>query len=402
MVEFAQELIDAIIDEIAATEEWCDSPDRKSLKACALVARTFLVPSQRRLFQSLTLPLAVKRGDDMKEAALQFTTSPHLGSYVRDLHLDNVSYNAVEADIASGMIFTTLTSVRRLVISERKRWNPASREFHTGLISMLNRPSLRSIGFLQCRGVPISLFSRAMSAGYEEVALATTEFDHNNTNPELEGSPGRGAHSTSAILRLALAFWPERTGIAGDLVMGDHIAGSLEHVQHLSLSIRTQAAFDGLRRIVLKCVNSLQHLKMEFDASDVDPVNLPLLPGLRFVTLQARATKLRVPDLLMTVMALLPDRTPNVEIVNVVVILQGQSEIYEDDPPLPLTDSALKRLPRLHDVHFDIYTTGGVSHFRNATTKRLPMANDAGLLSFSMHKDPTTRYLHPMRYFSNN
>ncbi|KAJ7624047.1 hypothetical protein DFH06DRAFT_1481663 [Mycena polygramma] len=399
MVEFAQELIDAIIDEVAATDEWYDSPDRKSLNACALAARTFLVPSQRRLFQSLTLP--VKRGD-MKEVALQFTTSPHLGSYVHDLHLENVSYNAVETDIASGTIFTTLSSVRRLVISERKRWDPASREFYTGLISMLGRPSLRSIGFFQCRGVPISLFSRAMSAGYEEVALATTDFDHNNTDSEIERSPGRGGHSTSALLRLALAFWPERTGVVGDLMMSDHIAGSLEHVQHLSLSIRTPGAFAGLRRIALKCVKSLQHLEMDFDTSDVGPVDLPLLPGLRFLTLQARGTKLRVPDLLMTVMATLPDRTPNVEIVNVVVILHGRSEKYEDDPHLPLTDSALKRLPRLHDVHIYIYTAGGDLHFRNATTKRLPMANDAGLLSFSIHKDPITRYLHPMRYFSNN
>ncbi|KAJ7642395.1 hypothetical protein DFH06DRAFT_1475208 [Mycena polygramma] len=359
MVEFAQELIDAIIDEVAATDEWYDSLDRKSLSACALAARTFVAPSQRRLFQSLTLPV---RHGDMKEVALEFTTSPHLGSYVQDLHFENVSHNARETDIASGTIFTMLSSVRRLVISGRKRWDPASREFYHGLTSMLARPSLRSIGLLHCGRVPMSLFFHIMSAGYEEVALATTDFDYDDSDSGLMRSPESGAHSTSTLLRLALAFWPERTGAVGDLMMSDHIAGSLEHVQHLKLTVRTQPCFDALHRIALKCVEPLQHLEIDFDVYHLHPIILPFMPGLRVLTLQAKVAKLRVPDSLTTMIATLPDCTPNVEIVN--VIIDAQFEEYENGPHLHLTDSALQRLPLLRDVHFDIHTPGQGLHFK--------------------------------------
>ncbi|KAJ6464790.1 hypothetical protein C8R47DRAFT_1326683 [Mycena vitilis] len=395
MVEFAQELIDAIIDEVAATDEWYEPVDRKSLSACALAARTFVARSQRRLFQSLTLPV---RHGDMEEMALEFTISPRLGSYVQDLHFENISHNAWETDIASGTIFTTLSSVRRLVIS-RRRWNPASREFYDGLTSMLSRPSLRSIGLLHCGSVPMSLFLHIMSAGYEEVALATTDLDYDEPDSGLTRSPEPDAHSASTILRLALAFWPERTGAVGDLMMSDHIAGSLEHVQHLKLSIRTQECFDGLHRIALKCVEPLQHLEIDFDVYHLHPIILPLMPGLRVLTLQAKVAKLRVPDSLTTMIATLPDCTPNVEIVN--VIIDAQFEEYEYGRYFSLTDSALKCLPLLRDVHFDIHTPGQALHFRDATRRQLQMSCDAGLLSFSVRR-ANTRLYHPMRYFLNN
>jgi hypothetical protein len=65
MVELAQELTEAIVEYVSMSNingqysrcsgTWWDHTDHANLKACALVCRTFLVPSQRCLFRLLKL-----------------------------------------------------------------------------------------------------------------------------------------------------------------------------------------------------------------------------------------------------------------------------------------------------------------------------------------------------------
>ncbi|KAJ7624093.1 hypothetical protein DFH06DRAFT_1481689 [Mycena polygramma] len=403
MDRLAQELIDAIVDEVAATNHWCEPPNRKDLEACALVGRTFLVPSQRQLFQSLKLKVECRV---FGQLAVGLSAAPHLGSYIRDLHVDHGlcwckccddfklnrgPFAALEIDpFALATIVTLLSRVRRLVISSSK-WGDAD-ESHNALNSIMCLPSLRCIGFIYGRDVPVSLVAQAL-AGYEEVALVDCDLDHTHTTCTF--LPKDGAYCTARPLtRLALALRPSATGGIGDL-MSDDLAGSWQHLQQLHVLVRKDGSLNGLEKLALTCSDSLQHLRIHLDAYHDNPVDLPHIPALRFLTLQAKVRKLRVPHSVMTMMATLPEHMPNVEVVHVVV--DAEFEDYPDTSHRPLTDSALKRLARLREVHFDISVMKETLGFD--VNKKLPMASEAGLLSVS--RGSWERIYHPMRYFSN-
>ncbi|KAJ7142302.1 hypothetical protein C8R44DRAFT_725673 [Mycena epipterygia] len=89
MVELVQELIDAIVDQLAQTDAWYSHKDLNSLRACTLAARRFLAPSQRHLFRWLTLNLQT-----IQNGSSGFTKNPRLAtlaSYVRDLYIEGLS-----------------------------------------------------------------------------------------------------------------------------------------------------------------------------------------------------------------------------------------------------------------------------------------------------------------------
>ncbi|KAJ7824367.1 hypothetical protein B0H14DRAFT_2597263 [Mycena olivaceomarginata] len=80
MAALAQELIDAIVEEIEAPA-YGSTSNKETLKACAVVARTFLAPTQRRIFRTLI----IKSVDKAKILVEGLSHSPHLGTYVHDL-----------------------------------------------------------------------------------------------------------------------------------------------------------------------------------------------------------------------------------------------------------------------------------------------------------------------------
>ncbi|KAJ7772869.1 hypothetical protein DFH07DRAFT_801763 [Mycena maculata] len=106
-----QELIDAIIDEF--DESLKDEsnpptyPDRKALRACALVSRAFVRPSQMKLFSTVNLRAVTSYGAPPDETYTAFSkllsSKPHIGSYVRNLVLSYRSgrSNSVEYILSS-------------------------------------------------------------------------------------------------------------------------------------------------------------------------------------------------------------------------------------------------------------------------------------------------------------
>ncbi|KAJ7646440.1 hypothetical protein DFH06DRAFT_578681 [Mycena polygramma] len=404
MVEFPQELIDAILDHVAATE-WYERPDYRTLKACALAARTFLAPSQRLLFHSLTLPQAQgidmfdnwQSTGDMKQFAAGLADASHIASYVHDLKIDGYSPDP-DTDTAMGTVLSLLVRLNRLVISYKREWGPASGDLRTGLNSLLALPSLRCIGFINCRDVPVSLVSQIMSAS-QEVAMVDTDFEQNDTSLEFV-SRGAASRPTMArpLTRLSLAYSESepRTNLVDTFMKRECALGSFKQLQHLEMSVRRRGFLRGLEEM-LKHVDSIQHLGINLDKYHDDAIDLPFIPGLRSLTLQVSVRKLRVPETLMSAMATLPERTPNVEIVT--VIIDAEFEKYVDEWHRPDTDAALKRLHRLREVRFAVYTRD--KRLRFDVTKKLPLANEAGLLSFRLHNTHNSREYHPMRYFSN-
>ncbi|KAJ7477745.1 hypothetical protein B0H11DRAFT_2234420 [Mycena galericulata] len=132
MVEFAQELIDEIVDQIAQTDTWYDHRDQTTLRACTLAARTFLTPSQRHLFHSLTLSLETL-------GATRFTEHPHLASYVRDLHIRIDDTHTFMISLAA--LLPLINRVERLVI-RYWNWDKAPIDLRTALAGLLSLPSL--------------------------------------------------------------------------------------------------------------------------------------------------------------------------------------------------------------------------------------------------------------------
>jgi hypothetical protein len=125
MVALVQELIDAIVDEVATdlAELWLLPQGRANLKACSLVSRTFQVQSQRQLFQMLTLHRNVDH------LVINLAGSPHLASYVRDLRIYMNFHRRHELT----RILPLLSRVRRLVLyggRDSEEWGKFSIDFH--------------------------------------------------------------------------------------------------------------------------------------------------------------------------------------------------------------------------------------------------------------------------------
>ncbi|KAF7354109.1 hypothetical protein MVEN_01098300 [Mycena venus] len=384
MVELAQELIDAIIDEVAATDQYCQRPDRKSLQACALASPAFLASSQRRLFQSL----AVKT--EWRGMVDAFSAAPHLASYARDVYLDFTPLQSGD-DILMARLFTLLCGVERLVIST---WGTFQWDSFDGVLSsMLALPSLRCFGFTYCDGVPASLIRHALSS-YEEVVLMHVGISANNLAlPQ----PPRDVDRRNASLK-HLAVSPHAASISDTLVL-IRDDPSLQHIEHLELCLSKQGTLDGFEEIVLKCSDSLQHLVINFSKLHDDPIDLPCIPNLRFLTLKASVRKLRLPWSFQDIMATLPQRMPHLEVLTITIDAEFE-DYWTDRTHRPDVDEALKKLLGLRDVHFSI-STGYPKEleFHGGIAEKLPMASGAGLVSFSRWH--VGRLYHPMTHFSN-
>ncbi|KAJ6472368.1 hypothetical protein C8R47DRAFT_1324742 [Mycena vitilis] len=387
MVRLAQELIDAIVDEVAATQNWFDRPDHESLKACALVARTFRVPSQRKLFH---FHVVCYRG-----LGLDLVPAPHICGYVHDLDIRGVSHKTL------AKILPLFTRVRRLVICGRD-WKPELTSAEIGpLVSILNLPSLRCLGMISCNHVPLSFVSQIMSR-HAEVAVIDTSI--HLSDARFPSTPA--GHSTVPLSRLALSpiTFPASAAAITNLAADSARSFDWQHLQHLTLVVRGEGIEETLGQIATKCVDTLQHLEIRFEGYHDDGLDLPRIPGLRFLTIQGSVGKLRVPESWRRFMATLPECAPNVEAVTITIDAGYQSFLFDIEEPQ--TDRALTNLPRLRELRFDINTKHGEElrfmRFSEATKKMLPMARDAGLLSFAVHRKMPVDFLNEnMRYFSN-
>ncbi|KAJ6492284.1 hypothetical protein C8R45DRAFT_928575 [Mycena sanguinolenta] len=88
---------------------------------------------------------------------------------------------------------------------------------------------------------------------------------------------------------------------------------------------------------------------------------------------------------LVSLLATLPERTPNIEVLTIEVYAQDGCQ-WEHSPHRPVADSALKRLGRLREIHFRICSGrwgAQETQFSDDTRKKLPDADAAGLLVFS-------------------
>jgi hypothetical protein len=128
------------------------------------------------------------------------------------------------------------------------------------------------------------------------------------------------------------------------------------------------------------------------------PLDLPIFPRLRFLTLKASVGELHVPHATLSIMATLPSVIPELEAVTVVICAEYEDR-KDDDHHLDV-DKALQSMPCLREMHFILSISRPSEHaqFNDCIRQKLPLASEAGLLSWSTCSWHKLR--HPMASFS--
>jgi hypothetical protein len=254
-----QELIDSIVDEIGAKKPMAYT----TLAACSLTARAFVERSQRHLFRSLTLT------NEMASAQKSRTlvASPHIASYVRDLH---VYFGCGESlHLPALSLLRLLSQVRRLGISclYGSRWAAFSATFRACLVGLLSCPSLRCFALSNCFDVPSSIIRHALLS-YEEVTLQEVRtYSEDGVFPYANEPYGNSLSSTAPIYHLVLRYRRIDTPRVYAMMLAlDGLAPHLERLQHLELPLAKTASLGPLETFVRKTSDSLQHLVIRFSS----------------------------------------------------------------------------------------------------------------------------------------
>ncbi|KAJ7218904.1 hypothetical protein C8J57DRAFT_1537265 [Mycena rebaudengoi] len=187
MGQLPQEIIDAIIDQFATSDEGQlrrgnEPREAKALKACALTARAFRSRSQQHLFASISCFTS-----NSGKLGPLVSGSPHLASYVTYfivvLHADR-STGVVDFTVVSQTLALLENLVYLQVYSIHK--GPAAgmwpaifkNAFHEALLL----PALRSLSLVRCTFADVleleSLLSHA--TGLKALTLEAVEFDNTN------------------------------------------------------------------------------------------------------------------------------------------------------------------------------------------------------------------------------
>lgn len=247
-----QELVDAILEELAGPAA------HKSLKACSTVSRSFVLPSQRRLFRFLTL-----NSKTVGIASSRFTERPHLASYVRDLHVD-MHLNTKLHQHSLLTTFRLLNKVQRMAISSYSwqtwAWDSFPDEFRDAFVSLLTLPSLRCFAITRCRGVPLALIRHAL-ASYKEVGLLVAGID---VNEKIDLFPGPTSADGKSLTHLLLNYAPSQNPEFHARMIAEGITAPSTCLDHLELAVPVQGSLGGLEKIALNHSSSLQHLVINF------------------------------------------------------------------------------------------------------------------------------------------
>ena len=129
------ELMEAIIDEVGL------KGDITTLKQCALVSKNFVYQAQKYLFHTIDLDRRLPRKKYYQRFHRLLSASPHIGEYVRSLHLGDGGEEDFGVDDSWITTTKTLPATLRLL----PRVEAFSLTFNTDLTSWKNLPAdLRS------------------------------------------------------------------------------------------------------------------------------------------------------------------------------------------------------------------------------------------------------------------
>ncbi|KAK7042017.1 hypothetical protein R3P38DRAFT_3348143 [Favolaschia claudopus] len=277
--QLPQELIDSIIELVCVN----------SLCACALTATSFVQPSQRRIFNWMSL-FHLSQYEGM---AIILAKSPHLGKYVKLLALQIAHLPADSAPLK--LILSTMTELERLTISGDTAGSPMTSRLRLNpcLVDTLDIPSLLCFGLADLVDVSPFVVAQALET-CEEVILSRIflarhgSLDDNGNVVEVDPldtlvsppEPGFLWHlsvmdSTEEIF--PFLFSPTRMGYFQKLV---RLSWTILPVSENNVPAFTAA--------LATCAPTLEHLEIEYST----PFAMPTFPELWHLELWIHADSL--------------------------------------------------------------------------------------------------------------
>lgn len=179
MPRLPQELIDVIINQV---------DDRKTLKACCLVASSFVCPSQRLLF--LTVDLDNQILTPRKKAYTRFlrllTLNPLLGTYVRSLRLgDSEDFGFSRSWIIHAknlpQLFQLLPRLEIFSLtfnSDERNWKSIPSDIRSAFERLFYLPTVQAISLEFIREFPPQLLLELMRL--KRLSLSFVDVDAND------------------------------------------------------------------------------------------------------------------------------------------------------------------------------------------------------------------------------
>ncbi|KAJ7623024.1 hypothetical protein DFH06DRAFT_758923 [Mycena polygramma] len=396
MDRLAQELVDAVVEEVRL-----QSP--ATLFALSCVARRFRVPSQRRIFRTLRLRL---------RNLWDVSDSPLLLQYVRDLriHLDFVDTNVHHPLAKAFRLLGRVTHLSIVAIWDDRSWDWATlpKYFQEALVSLFTLPTLQGFVLHRCTGVPASLIRHAVETYTDVAFLDIGEI----TSDAMQFPPtARVAGSRYRLLDHLIVDYSSVTIRDSHALLWNTLATSAIRLGHLEIPFKgserigftDEVRLDLLIEFFEKHSETMQQLTLPYNPLDrynvfglsafptASLVTFPVteLPRLRRLNLKFTMWKLDLPDSLTRLLPHLPVRTPSLETLNIAIdAAHERSPKLLDGHNRPELDHALTHLPRLREAHFCV-CCDDATEFDDCIRDSLPLANEAGLLSFSRRQKPS-------------
>ncbi|KAJ7175013.1 hypothetical protein C8R43DRAFT_1230534 [Mycena crocata] len=385
MAEFSrlpQELVDSIVDEIDGDE---------SLAALSLVATPFVIPCQRRIFETLSLstdpsfiPFQPSAGAFVRALTL-FTAALHLAHYVRNLEIDFSRTDVpVEPDVDTVpalAVINILQNMEALAVrgymdngfSPSFHWKLLSPDFLPQLQGILQRPNMRSLHLKYMEDVPQSLVSNAISS------LSQLSIDYVGLAQETSAGDGEledvlEPHDDSTALKHLVVLFLRN----GGLLSRRDTRCALRHLQRLELLLSGRdGAFDTRNFLHRQTPRStLRHLVLRWDYTSQlnSSSEIPLLPALQTLEFISYLPSPVYPSTYSWTASFpfilgqnsLPACVPALEHLTLVVRGRGHSlwSVPTPAPVLPFdTPTYVEHLPRLRRVecHLDDVVVSGSS-----------------------------------------
>ncbi|KAF7356221.1 hypothetical protein MVEN_00953500 [Mycena venus] len=395
-MDLPREIVDAIVDEL----------DHSSVHVFCLVTRSFVRPSQARIFRSLHIQLGVNRPSSSssgeyrpispQQAQRLFASSPHIASYVQRLWVD---IPLLQGDVGPPIQYLpartvddyypplqtflpNFTRVRQLLVSapSGKRWTDLPKALKDAIQTIILLPSLSELQ-LSYLSIPTTLI--ASLASVSELTLFSVEIE----DTKVESSP-------MALASVAVSLYDISESMATFLAT----PGALP-MRHLSIIYPAQWQWANIRQILQGTAATLNHLRFVF-VRPLSAVPFPYLRALRVLELESSAGPgpYCLPDEFVLLLTQIPNTMPSLEKVILHLSIPYWDDV-ERGSEIPWAHSRPFDMGPLGAVHcrlrFNEFESADFSEARRELYEKvyqdfvrcmgeqMPALRDSGGLSFS-------------------
>ncbi|KAJ7090088.1 hypothetical protein C8R44DRAFT_818130 [Mycena epipterygia] len=366
MISIPQELVDAILTEV----------DAESLPACALVASSFRLTSQQRIFRYLVVRYA-----DIPDARSLLVGSPRIAGYVRELRVELELYLAEDNHILA-RVLTMLPDVERLTLGGgNATWGHLGAPLQSAVLDLL--ASLDTLSMSHTHDIPASVIFRVLSSvrtfKIDNISLQTNA-DPTETS-RLHGSPFT-PRMQNFVLRTT---FPSDVLPILDFILQPRTPGYLDNLQQLTVGVNWQTTIQSHR--LISATSTLMRALQIRCGGFLAPLELPHLPQLRVIELKVyTGYHGRLPPNLYAAIATFPRAIPAVEVIKF-IFYEPEAEpwIADDLGSFPVFDAYGDHLPHLRQVvcHLTFQSPDSFTDFVRSMKAKLPTLCDTGVLTLS-------------------